>query len=325
MTEPTPPDPTTQPTTPPSRRPSVGHVSDSGLFSGAATGSDMDRPRVAQTTADRSSTDRDRLKALILQAFEAARQSGKDDWRTMSVAVLKNRLSQLIGEKFDQRQYGYVRILDLVLDFPEILSVDETKQPPSVVLIADSDSRHLDEHVKIRPDLWRAIIDYEKGEPYVLVAGDQAVPVSEAPEGVPRSAPLPTISPEELDRWRRDFVEANRHLVQGSKERPNQLSEWIENRLGTRALPDQLQGRWNLYLKRAVLDKLLDWFEENRLATPADVIVGVARDAKKPDSARKLSEENQLRLALIDCLSKMSYEELRQIRLPATSLLRLRR
>ncbi len=293
---------------------------------GPASGTPSSEESLAPPSSSGSSpsNDSEHLRQFIRQAYDAARHGGKEDWRYMSVAVLKNRISQLLGEKFDQRKYGYPRILDLVLAFPDLLAVDQESQPPVAVLLAEAEPPDVDENVQVRPDLWRAVIDYERGEPYLLVQGT-AVPSSAAPDSAATSTPLPTITPAELDKWRRDFAQANMNLLEGNPDSLERLSKWVDEGLGTKALPGVLQGRWNLYLKRAVLQRLRQWFIEHELPIPGDLLVGSSRPAKRPELAQRVTEESRLRLVLIECLSKMTYEELRQVTLPAISLLRLRR
>lgn len=267
------------------------------------------------------------LRALIRQAYDAARASGKVDWDVMSTAVLKNRISQLQGRKFDQRSYGYARMLDLVLDFPEILVVDRSVNPP-IAKLADqpttssTELQSTGEAVRVRHDLWRAVMDYDAGQPYVLLNG-QAVLASEVPADAVASPPLPTLTADELSAWREDFTRSAERIIAGHPESQERLRRWVEGRKGTRALPTILQGRWNAYLSEAVLVRLQHWFAKQGVPAPANMALARER-LRRPELAQQVSEENTLRRALIECLGKMTYDELRQVMLPATSLVRMR-
>lgn len=277
------------------------------------------------TPAAVSSNDTEYVRSLVLTAFEAARASGKADWRVMSIAVLKNRVSQAIGEKFDQRRYGYPRILDLALDFPDLLAVDLEAKPPLATLLdvpPDSAPNEVDETVQVRPDLWRAVIDYEGGEPYVFHAG-AAVPASQAPVRGTGLPVLPTLCADELDLWRRDFANAEAGLLDGREGASQRLAVWVEGGKGTRALPGVLQGRWNLYMKREVLARLRTWFADRGLPLPGDVVRTVER-TRRPHLARKVTEESELRRLIVECVARMTIDELRQVNLPAGAVLRSR-
>ena len=52
-----------------------------------------------------------RARHLIMQAFEVARRSGRPDWHTMTVAVLKNRLLNLTNRSFRRKIMGLRRLL----------------------------------------------------------------------------------------------------------------------------------------------------------------------------------------------------------------------
>lgn len=289
-----------------------------------ATGSHS--PRLSSETVLRnesqSERDTDSLRELILRSFEAARVGGKEDWQVMSTAVLKNRFSQLLNAKFDQRQYGYAKVVDLVKDFPDLLALDESKNPPVALLLSQPAPVAVDESMQVRPDLWKAVIDYNRREPYVLVNG-QAVPKSLAPEEDQQSTPLPTINPRVLDEWRADFADAGREILHGRPEELRRLTDWVESHQGTLALPGVLRGRWNLYLKNAVLERLRAWFTQQNVETPDDLVIPLAR-SRRPEIARQHTEESLLRAALIDSISQLSFEELRQVSLPAISLIRRR-
>lgn len=48
----------------------------------------------------------DDARELVLRAFAWARASGRENWRVMTVALLKNRLLDLTEKKFDESRWG---------------------------------------------------------------------------------------------------------------------------------------------------------------------------------------------------------------------------
>lgn len=271
---------------------------------------------------------RDELEALVRRAFDRARESDKDDWRHMSTAVLKNRLSQILGEKFDQARFGYQRMTDLVQDLTDVLAVDETRRPPIVYLLPepprapsgiDADAITIDESITVRPDLWAATIDYASGEPYFLFGGvAQASSRFAGSPDIP--VPLPTITQEVLDAWRADFADSTAGMRGADDEDMRaRVQVWLSERRGTRALPGMLQGLWNLYLKRAVVARLRDWYAAVGLPVPPDLTI----ERKIAGAQPKPTEESRLREALIAAIRRMSPDELRSVQLPASALLHI--
>lgn len=286
------------------------------------------RPRNDEAEAHRDESvpapgdDAEYLRNLILGAFEAAKVGGKEDWQVMSTAVLKNRMTQLLGEKFDQRRYGYPRIVDFVKDFPDLLALDESQNPPLALLLSEPRPVPIDESVQVRSDLWRAVLDYDRREPYLLVDG-YAVPSSLAPDHASEAPRLPTITPQDLGAWREDFASSAREILEGRTDQLQRLSDWVAEHQGTRGLPGVLRGRWNLHMKNAVLERLRTWYAAQELELPGDLTTPVSM-VRRPELARQHTEESLLRQALLESISRMSFEELRQVSVPAISLIRRR-
>lgn len=271
-----------------------------------------------------SQANRADLRQLILSAFEDARTSGKEDWRHMSTAVLKNRISQGLGRPFSEREYGYSRILDLALDFSSLLEVDVTQRPPALHLVAaTTEAQALDESVSVRPDLWKAVIDFRGRQPYFLHQG-RAVPASELTGEPDVHQALPTITEQDFWQWRQEFASAVvPKTEQGGPpgQMATKVASWLSEGRGTVGLPVPLRGRWNLHLKTKVRDRLLEWYGTIGIDVPSDLVVGSRHESQ----GVKLSAEDQLRAALIDAVRSMTYEELRQVQVPAVALLRRRR
>ncbi|RHA40989.1 OST-HTH/LOTUS domain-containing protein [Cellulomonas rhizosphaerae] len=290
--------------------------------------SEIEQESTVDEQAATTDGSRDGLEALVRQAFDRARESGKEDWRHMSTGVLKNRLSQILGEKFDQARFGYQRMTDLVQDLPDLLAVDDTRRPPVLYLLPEpprapsgvaADAITIDESITIRPDHWAATIDYASGEPYFLVAGTARA--SSRIEGSPDiPVPLPTITQEILDTWRADFAESTERMHSADEEEMRaRVHLWLNERRGTRALPGVLQGLWNLYLKRAVVARLRNWYAAVGLPVPADLII----ERKGAGTPPRPADDSRLREALIATIRRMSSDELRAVQLPASALLHM--
>lgn len=74
-------------------------------------------------TASPASDADSRARALIEQAFEDARRTGRPDWHTMTIAVLKNRILTR-NRSFQERDYGARTIAGFVRRYPDLLLLD---------------------------------------------------------------------------------------------------------------------------------------------------------------------------------------------------------
>src|SRR5690606_21223580 len=63
---------------------------------------------------------------------------------------------------------------------------------------------HVSESGRIRGDLWTAMMDYTSGRRYVW---DDTQGVARQADAEDPRPPFPTISADELDRWRLEFLE----------------------------------------------------------------------------------------------------------------------
>src|SRR5260221_3367596 len=141
------------------------------------------------------------LRRLIRKAFEVARQTDREDWQQMSVAVLKNRLLDITDRTFNERDYGARSIGELVRKVPDMLLVYENTRPLLVKLLSTespTDESLPTDDSRIRSDLWRAVIDYRSGQRYVW-NGSVAVPQPEVTTVDPGGYILPTITAEVMD------------------------------------------------------------------------------------------------------------------------------
>src|SRR5208282_5635295 len=187
---------------------------------------------------------------LVQQAFALARRSGKDEWWVMTIPVLKNRLLLLTKNSFREADFGATSFRDFVNKLPDVVSLIESPPPGFVVLKSASDkhphglatAKRFGE--RIRPDLWRAVLDYSSGQKYVWDASQRiARPVATEGEG----PLLPTISAADLGQWRADFLSTHKTT---DPENAKRAEEWLRASLPTVGLPAPMRPAWNNYLKR---------------------------------------------------------------------------
>ncbi|HUX86151.1 MAG TPA: hypothetical protein VNF73_14700 [Candidatus Saccharimonadales bacterium] len=267
-------------------------------------------------TADARNDAQDAGRELIRRAFEQARAKGKDDWREMTTAVLKNRLLALTSGTFKEQDWGANSILEFAEEFPDIVAVDRSHPFPRVTYVeakASSLSGRHDRGRRLRPDLWNALFDYSRGVPYVwrLPSGpaEARADMEETNDPV-----LPTLSEEELGDWRRAFAAAQTSDM-GDDDR-GRLEEWRRLGLPTKFLPSGLQGSWNLELRSRASDRLEGWFREHGLDLPPDLLIRPALQLHDP-------EADALRQLLHASIDRMTDDELRAVQLPAAVVLRV--
>jgi len=120
---------------------------------------------------------------------------------------------------------------------------------------------------------------------------------------------LPTISAEELGEWRHAFVAA--------QEPTPELVRWRDDAHATKGLPRGLRGEWNGFVKQKVESRLRSWFDTHGLELP------VIADEPAPGDVVRTSID-ELRALVSGCVSVMTAEELSEIRLPPSAVLRAR-
>jgi hypothetical protein len=286
----------------------------------------------------------DEFRSLVRAAFEQAMSSGKADWHEMTTAVLKNRILNLTNKQFSQSRYGSPSFIHLVRRVPDLLEVIDDRPPfrlklrapiteqPTIGPTAASVPRTVDEalfeslaegdwrRVRIRDDLWRAIIDYGSNKTYVL---DPETGLARQQEvGEDDSRQIPTASSEEVAEWRRQFVES---LSDTTKEQfANEFRAWLEGRGRQSDLPRQVRGLWTEFLKKTVGTRLVEWFRVRGEFPPNDMFVESERRAFPPaESIDEVVRTRQLRDLIIRAVRTMTYDELAQLPLPAYVLLRV--
>jgi len=286
----------------------------------------------------------DEFRDLVRAAFEQAMNSGKPSWNEMTSAVLKNRLLNLTDGRFNQSRYGSPSFIHLVRRVPDLLEVvgesppfqlrlkkpitqeaplgpnpDTLPQQVDQELVAALDDG--DWHrVRIRDDLWHAIIDYQSNTTYILdadtgLARQQEPADSELP-------PFPTATREDLRQWRHQFVES---LAIEQKVRfSDDLSSWLEGAGRQSDLPRPLRGLWAEYVKKKVVSILRDWFGAQGELPPNDMMVRSGSVISGTDATiEEIVRTRQLRDLIIRAVRTMSYDELAGLPLPASVLVRV--
>lgn len=285
----------------------------------------MDETEEEEAARNRSQHELSEARALVLAAFEQARAKGKRDWRTMTVAVLKNRILQIAGRDFDPRDYGASGMSDLVRRLSDTVDLDPSTSPPSVHLIGESEVPLTTDavtepisiatpHARVRRDLFSAVLDYSSSSGYVWdVDAKIAMPAVHA-----TGIGLPTVTFDELRGWREAFAE--RFVPASESADAAALQIWAERSLPTHFLPKHVQGEWNGELKRRVLQRLEQWFAVNNLAPPSDLVIQHRATPPPAD----LAEVEQLRALVVTVVSTMTPQELRSLTLPAGAILKAR-
>lgn len=260
---------------------------------------------------------------LLRRAFEAARRSGKPDWRRMTIAVLKNRLLTLSQGKFSESDFGARNITEFVLKAPDVVSLDRSQYPAIVEWIAESQDDQITTQGKggyerVRPDLWQAVMDYSSGNKYVW---DKAKAVARPQTtGDTDELLMPTISFADYSTWQEAFAKSIEGTIdEGAKRR---LHTWIERKTSPRFLSPALLTSWNEYVKKQNMDLLTRWFAEHGIAGPEKITVVAA-----PRIARLARDDNvdELRRFVIECVRVMNEQELQELRLPPLAALRARK
>ncbi|MGH4014188.1 MAG: OST-HTH/LOTUS domain-containing protein [Pseudonocardiaceae bacterium] len=280
------------------------------------------------TGAATSSGALERGRSLVFAAFDEARASGREDWNQMTTAVLKNRLLNSTNREFDERVFGVSSMVDFVRLFPADFEVDTRGTHPLVRLTRpetlpsptteDGSSTKTGATYKIRPDLWRAAVDYRSGSTYVW---DETAGVAHiADPGDPRPV-VPTVTDTEVGEWRQDFAEAVRSEP-GSERVVERLNEWLQHGYGTSFLPAGLRGRWNEFARGKVEARLRDFFEDHNLTAPDDLLIDYVEQPSRSLQAGRRSDVPRLRALVQRCVAVMTEQELTELRISPAVLLR---
>ncbi|WP_420445869.1 hypothetical protein [Candidatus Poriferisodalis sp.] len=264
------------------------------------------------------SADLSALKGLVLEAFSKAAQQRRTEWYRMHGTVLKNRLLDLTGRAFSEADFGKRKFIDVVQLLDDVVSVDLTVRPFIVELLEPHRSQvgsSVASAVErwIRPDLWRAIVDYSSDGTWLWRPSKGTVINSEERARDDDGLPLPTLDPALLETWRAEFASACRADLDDAERR--QIEEWSVNGLRASALPKRLVANWNALVRTRVEQRLVEFFDEHQLAPPSDLVNWT--EPQRP--------ANELRSFVSRCIGIMSDSELRELQIPAHVAMRVRR
>lgn len=265
-----------------------------------------------------------RDEVLVRKAFAAALQTGRPDWDKMTLGVLKNRMIDASGGTFDEQQQGYPSFTAFLRATTRDVVVDWDVRPPIAQLtpaaraaIADGepDPRALrSPSRRIRPDLWRAVIDYSSGATHFWDATARTAVHTGPGEEPPADAlRLPTLEKNEITTWRREFATG---ALQDEPEFQDELERWVEEGLPTAALPQAMRGRWNRFQTDRVVARLEEWFGEHALAQPELWELPGRQVPPRPSGLRDVVRK---------CVDAMTPAELSRLSIPATVVARLLR
>ena len=264
---------------------------------------------------------REQLQRWIVGAFRMARASGKPDWYWMSAGVLKNRILEISNNAFREEDFNERTFIAVLRQFPEIVAVDSNHRPPMVELAPDlrrtiegetlgRESAHL--AGRIRRDLWDAVLDYRRPETWVWDPEAQVARAVLFADG--STLAMPTANDDLVLKWRSEFAELHRESFSATSK--DGLEAWVASGRAT-AIPQSLKREWSSFIKSKVISTLAQWANDNSVTlSPFDE--GDAPTARE-------SEVLQLRALVIRFVNLMTLEELHQLQIPATVILRTQR
>lgn len=282
---------------------------------------------VEPTPGDVPDPDLEGARELVLRAFAAAKATGRPDWRRMTTAVLKNRLLDLTDRTFDEAEWGATTTREFVEMLAPMLKLDFSTRPTTVelhsdfdvgdqVIVAAAEPARKRGEWRIRQDLWDAVVDCVSGHAYVW---DGARAFASAPDEVgDGSAVLPTVTPEELGKWREDFAGEIRDSVDA--ELQDALAGWSASPTSSQLLPQRYRNRWFGVLKRHVRARLDEWFADHAIDPPVDWIVASAPARPTPGD-----DTEHLRSVALRAVRMMTRAELERLDLPASVVARMSR
>lgn len=263
-------------------------------------------------------------KELIRKAFAVARESGKQDWRRMTIAVLKNRILSITNREFNEAKYGAATFQEFVRQAGDLVRVDDSVLPAVVELLDEGGvgiaatpppgtpaTGGAAPSARIRPDLWRAVMDYASGQTFVWDATEGRAREARTDETSPHK--LPTVSAEELTQWRGEFV---RQRI-ADPVTAEKLETWQKHRLPSTTLPGWLRGVWYEYLKARIESRLRLWFQREGFEAPPDLATSGSASL-----GTRLAGLEALRQLVSDCVAEMTEKEIAELRLPPAAVLR---
>ncbi len=253
----------------------------------------------------------------------------------MTTAVLKNRLLNSTNGKFNQEDFGVSSMVEFARLFPRDLEVDTRSTHPLVRLTrpetlpasstADNDSTEKSApYKKIRPDLWRAAVDYRSGSTYVW---DDIAGLARMANVDDTSPVVPTATDTDVAKWRQAFADAVRSEL-SSDDVVKRLDEWLRHSYGSGFLPTKLRGRWNEFSRNKIEMRLRNFFESQELTIPDDLVIPAGERPTRNLKSAQLSRTNDLphlRSLVQRCVAVMTEQELAELRISPAVMLRATR
>ena len=261
---------------------------------------------------------------LILSAFQQAQASGKLDWDQMTTAALKSRMLFLTNRTFREENYGVGTLTEFIQKHGNLVSLDTSVPHPTVKLlnagqgtVGGTDRPATGRPVRIRSDLWKAVLDRSSDETYSWDPDTAKVTTGQP---LDRDLVLPTIDENTDGKWRQDFIESATSEFEVTASDNRQLMSWGNNLLPTYRLPSHLIPRWNGFLTSQVVNRLSDWFEQAGLEPPKDLYsTGVSRERRAD------LDTERLRQLVLNVVEAMTGQELSNLILPPRAILRATR
>ena len=259
---------------------------------------------------------------LILSAFQQAKASGKLDWYQMTTATLKSRILSLTDRTFREEDYEVGTLTEFIQEHGDLVTLDTSVPHPMVKLLnvgqdpmGGSGGPNTGRPVRIRSDLWQAILDRSSDETYSWDRDTSQVKTGQPTDW---DLVLPTVDEDTDRKWRQEFIESITGETEVTASVNHQLMVWSNNLLPTYRLPSHLIPRWNRFLTSQVFTRLSDWFERAVLEPPKDFYsAGVSR------ASRADAETERLRQLVLAVVQEMTGQELSNLILPPRAVLRV--
>ena len=215
---------------------------------------------------------------LVGAAFLQAQQKLGPQAKSMTLAVLNNRLLQITDRRFQPDDFGakdlrvFVGLLaphfrlagepprwEIEIVAPLDLGGAISEGPSGPAGLSDQapapEAAALPAAGRVRADLWVSVVDYTSGTTYIW---DGRLGQARRADDTDPGPRMPTLTPVELSEWRMTFLEAHKQKLTGIAMVNAQ--RWQEQGLGTNYLPADLQQPWNRELSLRVRLRLQDFF-----------------------------------------------------------------
>lgn len=233
----------------------------------------------------------------VLQATFAAARGTREDWQSMPLPVLKNRLLALTNGAFHEWDYGWPNLRFLPRAYPDLLELDASNRHGAARYIASPAPSPAEPDVnkrsapraapgrgdasRIREDLWDAAVDYRSGLTYVWdPASERAVGV-EATDAGARYV-FPTIQPEDVREWRAEC--ARKWIALNGDAGRDSVEAWVDN--PRTQVSHRFVETWRADQRSHVASLITDFFEKPGIELPQDAF-SPSRRAERADLAAR--------------------------------------